>query len=298
MSTQPAAIEITDLAKEYPPKQVLRGVNVRVPYGTTLCLLGPNGAGKTTTVEILQGLRRASRGTVRVLGEDPAPRTNAWRARIGVVSQASGDLGELTVREAVELASRFFADPMPVDEAVARVGLCDDARSRAGKLSGGRRRRLDIALAVVGRPELLFLDEPTTGFDPEARRGLWQLVSDLKSDGTTVLLTTHYLDEAEVLADDVAILLDGRVVEQGSPAALRDRAGQSSTVSWLEGPTRRSVETATPTAVVADLLARHRGADGEVPGLQVVRPSLEDHYLALITAHQHPSAPETARRPS
>ena len=151
MSTQPAAIEITDLAKEYPPKQVLRGVNVRVPYGTTLCLLGPNGAGKTTTVEILQGLRRASGGTVRVLGEDPAPRTNAWRARIGVVSQASGDLGELTVREAVELASRFFADPMPVDEAVARVGLCDDARSRAGARahSAGRPRRLGTDHLVV-----------------------------------------------------------------------------------------------------------------------------------------------------
>lgn len=297
-TTRDAAIEVRSLTKEYPPKKVLRGLDLTVAHGTTLCLLGPNGAGKTTVVEILQGLRRAGGGTVRVLGEDPGPRDDAWRARLGVVSQMSGDLGELRVREAVELASRFFTDPLPVDEVVERVGLVDDARTQAGRLSGGRRRRLDIGMAIVGRPELLFLDEPTTGFDPGARRALWQLVADLKSDGTTILLTTHYLDEAEVLADDVAILMDGRIVEQGSPADLRARSGQTSTVSWTEDGQTHRVETTTATAVVADLMDRLRGPDGEVPGLQVVRPSLEEHYLALIEAHHREAqpTPEPARR--
>ncbi|CAM2851811.1 ABC transporter ATP-binding protein [Actinomyces slackii] len=294
------AVQIHELTKDYPPKRVLRGLDLEIPHGATLCLLGPNGAGKTTAVEILQGLRRATSGTVRVLGQDPAPRTRSWRARLGVVSQASGDLGQLSVREAVELASRFFTQPMAVEEAIERVGLADDARTRAGRLSGGRRRRLDIALAIVGRPELLFLDEPTTGFDPGARRALWRLVADLKSEGTTILLTTHYLDEAEVLADEVAILLEGRIVEQGSPADLRARSDQGATVSWIENGTAHRLDTPAPTAVLADLMGRLRGPDGEVPGLQVVRPSLEDHYLALIEAHHHAddSAPASTRRAS
>ena len=299
-TTRSPAIEIRSLTKEYPPKKVLQGLDLTVPHGTTLCLLGPNGAGKTTTVEILQGLRRATSGTVRVLGQDPGPRLDTWRSRLGVVSQTSGDLGELRVREVVDLVSRFFAHPMDVDEAVERVGLTDDAHTLAGRLSGGRRRRLDIAMAIVGRPELLFLDEPTTGFDPGARRALWKLVSDLKSDGTTILLTTHYLEEAEVLADDVAILLNGRIVEQGSPAALRAASGQTSKVTWIENGATRSVETPTPTAVVAELMSRLRGSDGEIPGLQVERPSLEDHYLALVETHHQSedSAPEPARRAS
>ena len=193
MTTNPA-VSISSLTKSYGSKQVLRGLDLQVPTGGVLALLGPNGAGKTTTVEILQGLRRRDGGSVTVLGEDPRRSSRAWRARIGVVSQTSTDMGDLTVNEAVAHVARFYTEPADVAATIGRVGLADDARTRASRLSGGRRRRLDVALAIVGRPELLFLDEPTTGFDPKARRVFWKLVKDLRADGTTVLLTTHYLD--------------------------------------------------------------------------------------------------------
>ena len=281
----PTAISVNQLTKSYGSKRVLDGLDLTVPTGSVLALLGPNGAGKTTTVEILQGLRRRAGGTVSVLGEDPARAGRAWRARIGVVSQSSTDMGDLTVTEAVEHISRFYAEPADTAETVARVGLADDARTRASRLSGGRRRRLDVALAIIGRPELLFLDEPTTGFDPEARHVFWDLVKDLRTDGTSVLLTTHYLDEAAQLADEVAIILGGRVIEYGTPEALARQAGSERTVSWIEDGVERTEYTATPTAVVRGLMGRLTGPDGEVPGLQVHTPSLEDHYLELVSRH-------------
>ena len=266
-------------------KHVLTGLDLDVPTGTVLALLGPNGAGETTTVEILQGLRRRDGGSVTVLGEDPQRSSRAWRARIGVVSQTSADFKDLTVTEAVGHVARFFARPADVAETIDRVGLSDDARTRASRLSGGRRRRLDVALAIIGRPELLFLDEPTTGFDPEARHVFWDLVKDLRTDGTTVLLTTHYLDEAAQLADEVAIILGGRVIEYGTPEALARQAGSERTVSWIEDDVERTEYTTTPTAVVRGLMGRLTGPDGEVPGLQVHTPSLEDHYLELVSRH-------------
>ncbi|VEG27978.1 ABC transporter ATP-binding protein [Actinomyces howellii] len=285
MSSAPAAIEIRSLTKSYGDKEVLRGLDLSVPAGSVLALLGPNGAGKTTTVEILQGLRRRDGGEVRVLGEDPQRSPRAWRARIGVVSQTAADLDSLTVTEAVSHVSRFFADPDDVATTIDRVGLSDDARTRVSRLSGGRRRRLDVALAIVGRPELLFLDEPTTGFDPKARRAFWTLVEDLAADGTTVLLTTHYLDEAARLADEVAIVVGGRVVEHDAPEVLARQAGDQRTVSWIEDGAEHTEHTLRPTAVVQGLAARLAGPDGEIPGLQVHTPTLEDHYLDLVSLH-------------
>ncbi|MDO4887750.1 MAG: ABC transporter ATP-binding protein [Actinomycetaceae bacterium] len=280
--TNDTAIDIRSLTKSYGDKQVLKDLDLTVPAGSILALLGPNGAGKTTTVEILQGLRRRDSGSVAVLGSDPARAPRTWRARIGVVSQTSADLADLTVTEAVTHISRFYAAPADVAATIERVGLADDARTRAGRLSGGRRRRLDVALAIVSRPELLFLDEPTTGFDPEARRAFWDLIEDLREDGTTVLLTTHYLDEAAHLADDVAVVLGGRIIERGRPDELARRAGTLRTVTWVEDGVERVERTATPTATVRELIARLAGPDGEVPGLQVRTPTLEDHYLELI----------------
>ena len=284
MTTRPA-IGIESLTKSYGDKQVLRGLDLQVPTGGVLALLGPNGAGKTTTVEILQGLRRRDGGSVTVLGHDPQRSSRAWRARIGVVSQASADFKDLTVTEAVSHVARFFAQPADVAAIIERVGLADDARTRASRLSGGRRRRLDVALAIVGRPELLFLDEPTTGFDPEARREFWGLVEDLNADGTTVLLTTHYLDEAAHLADDVAIVLGGRIAAQGSPEDLARGEGDL-TVSWIEDGVGRSLRTTAPTAVVRGLMSRLAGPGEEVPGLRVTAPSLEERYLELVAAHE------------
>ena len=283
--SQLPAVQISGLTKSYGNKRVLENLDLAVPAGTVLSLLGPNGAGKTTVVEILQGLRRRGGGTVSVLGEDPGRASRAWRARIGVVSQTSADLKDLTVAEAVGHVARFFSRPADAAETIDRVGLSDDAGTRASRLSGGRRRRLDVALAIIGRPELLFLDEPTTGFDPEARHVFWDLVKDLRTDGTTVLLTTHYLDEAAHLADEVAIILGGRVVEYGTPEALARQAGSKRTVSWIEDGAERTESTATPTCVVRGLMDRLTGPDGEVPGLQVHTPSLEDHYLELVSRH-------------
>ena len=284
MTTNPA-VSISSLTKSYGSKQVLRGLDLQVPTGGVLALLGPNGAGKTTTVEILQGLRRRDGGNVTVLGEDPQRSSRAWRARIGVVSQASTDMGDLTVNEAVSHVARFYTEPADVAATIGRVGLADDARTRASRLSGGRRRRLDVALAIVGRPELLFLDEPTTGFDPEARREFWGLVEDLNADGTTVLLTTHYLDEAAHLADDVAIVLGGRIAAQGSPEDLARGEGDL-TVSWIEDGAERTERTTAPTAVVRGLMSRLAGPGEEVPGLRVTAPSLEERYLELVSAHE------------
>jgi ABC-2 type transport system ATP-binding protein len=273
------AIRVRGLVKRYPEQVAVDGVDLDIERGEVFALLGPNGAGKTTTVEILEGLRRRTDGEVSVLGEDPGRPTRAWRARLGIVTQTATDLGELTVREAVRHYSRYYPSPRDPDEVIATVGLTDQARKRVGKLSGGQRRRVDVALGIVGRPELLFLDEPTTGFDPAARRLFWGLVGELADGGTTILLTTHYLEEAEALAGRVGVINRGTLVAIGDTASLGGRATAKAVVSWLEDGRRRTEEAEHPDRFVADLVARH---DGEVPGLTVRRPSLEDAYLSLI----------------
>ena len=276
------AIRVSGLRKTYERRAAVDGLDLTVERGEVFSLLGPNGAGKSTTVEILEGYRRRDGGDVSVLGHDPARVTAEWKSRIGIVLQRVDDLAqssELTVREWVGSTAAYFPDPMRADEAIELVGLVDKRDARASSLSGGQRRRLDVALGIVGRPELLFLDEPTTGFDPEARRQFWALIESLADAGTTILLTTHYLDEAEHLADRVAVINAGRIVEVGAPATLGGRADAAATVRWIgpDGPQR--VTTDVPTRTVLELARRF---DGEIPELVVERPSLEDVYLRMI----------------
>lgn len=274
----PAAVRVSGLRKRYRDKVAVDGIDLEIGRGEVFALLGPNGAGKTTTVEILQGRRRRDSGEVSVLGTDPALGNRAWRARIGVVPQSGLAGGELTVRELVAQFSAYFPDPRDPDEVIAAVGLTSEAGTRLRRLSGGQQRRADVAVGIVGRPELLFLDEPTTGFDPQARRQFWELVSGLASDGTTIVLTTHYLDEAAALASRVGVIVAGRVVATGAPADL-GRPDDTATVSWLGPDGVQSAVTSTPTDFVIHLAQR---AQGELPGLTIARPSLEDRYLELI----------------
>jgi ABC-2 type transport system ATP-binding protein len=276
------AIEVRGLRKTYGGTVAVDGLDLRVPRGEVFALLGPNGAGKTTTVEILEGFRRADSGEVRVLGADPQRAGHAWRARIGIVLQGTGEFDDLKVREVVHHFARFYPRAEPPDRVVERVGLATKRDALTHTLSGGQKRRLDVALGIVGRPELLFLDEPTTGFDPEARREFWDLIRGLAAEHTTILLTTHYLHEAEALADRVGVLAGGRLVAVAPPAELGDRAQAKATVSWQGPDGPESAITDTPTAFVADLAARLGG--GEVPGLTVTRPTLEDVYLRMIGA--------------
>jgi ABC-2 type transport system ATP-binding protein len=274
-------IEVAGLVKRYGPRTVVDAVDLTIAHGEVVALLGPNGAGKTTSVEILEGYTTRDAGDVRVLGVDPAAGDRRWRSRIGVVLQSSGGFDELTVREIVHHMASLFPDPADPDETIALVGLTDSADRRRGRLSGGQRRRVDVALGIVGRPALLFLDEPTTGFDPDARRQFWDLIRGLRERGTTMLLTTHYLDEAEALADRICVLVDGRVRAMGTPSELGGRQHATATVSWLEDGERRTAATDEPTQLVCEL-ARRLG--GEIPELAVARPSLEDTYLALVHA--------------
>jgi len=274
------AVRVRGLRKQYQGKAAVDGVDLDIEPGEVFALLGPNGAGKTTTVEILEGQRRRSGGEVTVLGQDPAHADRAWRARVGIVPQSDLAAGELTVREIVTEFSAFYPSPRDPDEVIAAVGLTEKAGARLRRLSGGQRRRVDVAIGIIGRPELLFLDEPTTGFDPQARRQFWELIGGLSHDGTTILLTTHYLEEAEALANRVAVLAGGRIVALGPPADLGG-PDQSATVSWLTPEGTRSVRTDTPTRFVTELA---RAAGGEIAGLAVTRPSLEDRYLQLIGA--------------
>ena len=276
------AVDARGLRKRYGAKQAVDGIDLRVERGEIFAVLGPNGAGKTTTVEILEGFRRRDAGEVRVLGEDPQTAGRAWRSRIGVVLQDSRDQAELTVAEIVRHFATFYPAPRDPDEVIDAVGLREKARTRTRQLSGGQRRRLDVALGIVGRPELLFLDEPTTGFDPQARRAFWALVRSLREDGTTILLTTHYLDEAAHLADRAAVVRAGRVVALDAPDRLGGPDARRPEVRWLDDGAWRSERTDSPTTLVASLTARYAGPDGEVPGLSVTRPSLEDVYLELI----------------
>lgn len=274
-----AVIRVRGLRKEYSGHAAVDDLDLTVDRGEIFAVLGPNGAGKTTTTEILAGHRTATSGDVQVLGVDPAHGTRRWRTRIGVVLQSTDDLAELTVRELVHQFARYYPDPRDPDALIDAVGLTSHATKRTRTLSGGQRRRLDVALGVIGRPELLFLDEPTTGFDPGARRSFWALIERLRAEGTTIWLTTHYLDEADHLADRLAVMRAGRVVALDTPGGLRARTEGTAVVRWRDG----EVTTPEPSAVLRDLLTRY---DGEVPGLEVLRPSLEDVYLDLIEENE------------
>jgi ABC-2 type transport system ATP-binding protein len=290
---------VRGLRKAYGDVEAVRGLDLDVRAGEILAFLGPNGAGKTTTVEILEGFRERTGGSVEVLGEDPARAGGAWRARIGVVLQESEPPGLLTVREALELFAGYFPHPRPVSDTIEQVGLGPQADRRAAKLSGGQKRRLDVAMALIGDPELLFLDEPTTGFDPAARREAWEVIAALQALGKTVFLTTHYMEEAQRLADRVAIVKDGLIVAEGPPDELAGMRADRATIAFAEPGSelppglsvaprrgaRGTVELETER-VVEDLAvltgwARERGID--LPGLTVTRPTLEDVYLELTS---------------
>jgi ABC-2 type transport system ATP-binding protein len=273
------AVRVRGLRKSYGDVAAVDGVDLDIEHGEVFALLGPNGAGKTTTVEILEGYRRRDGGEVTVLGTDPGQGGREWRSRIGIVLQSNADADELTVREMIRYFAAYYPSPADPDAVIDSVGLTEKAGARLRQLSGGQRRRVDVALGIVGNPELLFLDEPTTGFDPEARRQFWHLIKGLAEEGTTILLTTHYLDEAEELANRVAVIAAGRIRAVGPPAELGGRGTARATVSWMADGGRQSVETDTPSAVVTELAARF---GGEVPELTVTRPSLEDTYLAMI----------------
>jgi ABC-2 type transport system ATP-binding protein len=279
MDANGLAVSVQGLRKSYGDVAAVSGIDLGIARGEVFALLGPNGAGKTTTVEILEGYRDRDGGEVSVLGTDPRRGGRPWRARIGIVLQLASDPPELTVGEMVAHFAGFYPSPRRPAEVIDLVGLTDKARSRIHSLSGGQQRRLDVALGLVGDPELLFLDEPTTGFDPAARRAFWEVIRALAGGGVTVLLTTHYLDEAAALADRVAVIKDGVIVAAGDPADLGGRAVADAVVSWQDTDGTRSERTAEPTRLVAGLAARY---GGEVPGLTVTRPSLEDVYLELI----------------
>ncbi|SDR87831.1 ABC transporter ATP-binding protein [Agrococcus carbonis] len=274
MSTAPPVV-VDGLTKRYGARTVVDGVSFEIARGETFALLGPNGAGKSTTVEMLEGFRSPTSGTARVLGVDPRRGDGDWRSRIGVVLQSTGQAGALTVREILTHFARVFPHARDVDETIAAVGLTEHARRRVSKLSGGQQRRVDVALGIIGRPEVLFLDEPTTGFDPQARRDFWQLIRQVASDGTTILLTTHYLEEAEQLADRAGIIAGGRLLALDRVDAIGGAEARTPIVRWSDASGRHEVRTTEPAAVV-------RSLGGEPAGLEVVRPSLEDVYLELI----------------
>lgn len=303
----PEIIAVSGLRKSYGDVSVLHGVDLQVGRGEIFALLGPNGAGKTTTQEILTGFSSRTGGSVSVLGRDPAGAGPQWRARLGIVPQDVGSFDELTVKEVVSHFASLYPDPYPVGDVIERTGLAEKANERTVRLSGGQQRRLDIALGIVGRPELVFLDEPTTGLDPQARRVTWDLIRALALDGTTVMLTTHYLDEVEVLCDRVAVLLRGRVAAEGTPGEIGGRADGEAVIEFhalgplsgaqlppvqpagapplgaAEGQVR--ISTAVPSAALRLLLDwAVRLGSYDLPGLTVTRPTLEDVYLRMIAS--------------
>jgi ABC-2 type transport system ATP-binding protein len=295
-----AVISVRGLRKSYGQVEAVRGIDLDVAAGQVFAFLGPNGAGKTTTVEVLEGYRDRDAGEVSVLGTDPATPTRAWRERIGIVLQSGKLRPHLTVRESVELFAGYYPSPRPIDETIELVGLADQRNARTERLSGGQQRRLDVALALIGDPELLFLDEPTTGFDPSARRNAWTLIAGLRELGKTVFLTTHYMDEAQELADHVAIIAGGQIVAEGAPNELGGRGAAPTEIRFRLPEGARSetlpheladaLETAdgrlmlrthSPVPVLNSLTRWALELGVDLPGLEVMRPSLEDVYLEL-----------------
>jgi ABC-2 type transport system ATP-binding protein len=275
------AIEVRGLRKHYDEVEALRGIDFAVATGEVFGMLGPNGAGKTTTVEILEGYRKRDGGDVSVLGFDPQRPPREFRERIGVVLQQSELWSVLTVRETHAMFAGYYTKPRDVDEVIALVGLAEKRNARVKTLSGGQRRRLDLGVALVGDPELLFLDEPTTGFDPTARRAAWEMIRALRSLGKTILLTTHYLDEVQELADRVAVLRGGEIVTIGTPAELRAGGGVTE-IRYRENGREVVLTTREPTQTLHELTARAIAAGRELEGLEVHRPTLEDVYIALL----------------
>lgn len=287
------AVTVRDLHKAYGNFDAVTGVSFDVRAGETFALLGPNGAGKSTTIEILEGYRKRSSGAVEVLGVDPAHGGLDWKARLGIVLQSTGESGNVTVTEQLSHFAGFYAKPRSVDEVIAAVGLEEQATTRIAKLSGGQRRRVDVALGIIGRPELLFLDEPTTGFDPEARQGFWRLIRTLKSEGTTILLTTHYLEEAAQLGDRAGIIAAGRLIDIGPIDEIGGQDARVPLVRWRDDTgVRREVRTRHPAMVVADLVTTSGVEPAE---LEIVRPSLEDIYLSLVRAAENDPQAKTSR---
>jgi len=286
------AVDVVGLTKTYRGKsagksmtgpsttKAVDGLDLRIELGEVFALLGPNGAGKSTTIEILEGYRNRDSGEVKVLGVDPQKGDAAWRSRIGIVLQSTKDLSELTVVESLATFAALYPRPRLIDEVLDLVGLSDHADQRGSQLSGGLRRRLDVGLGILGRPELLFLDEPTTGFDPEARRHFWSMIEGLRAEGTTILLTTHYLDEAEALADRVGVINHGALIALDTPSRLGGRGKALATVSYRDSAGRLvEIESDTPTQVVRELASANLG---ELAELKITRPSLEDTYLEMI----------------
>ncbi len=275
-----AAVRVAGLRKSYGALEAVRGIDFEIRVGEVFGLLGPNGAGKTTTIEILEGYRKRDAGDVEVLGEDPKHAGRRWRERVGVVLQSSSLYPNLTVRESLSVFGGYYEKPRDPDEVIGIVGLAEKAGARCRTLSGGQKRRLDLGLALVGNPELIFLDEPTTGFDPGARRTAWETIRNLRSLGTTILLTTHYLDEAEQLADRVAVLREGRIVREGSPAELTGGSAETEIRFRRNGETVVE-QTTEPTRRLHELTAEALERGEELEGLEVRRPTLEDVYLEL-----------------
>ena len=275
-------ISIRGLRKSYGDVEAVRGIDLEVDRGEVFAFLGPNGAGKTTTVEILEGYRKRSGGEVSVLGEDPEHAGREWRERIGIVLQSCRLDPYLTVRESLELYAGYYEAPRSVRETIELVGLSGKADDRASRLSGGQQRRLDVGMALIGDPELLFLDEPTTGFDPSARRQAWDTIAGLRDLGKTVFLTTHYMDEAQRLADRVAIIARGEIVARGAPEELGDRGGRPATISYRGSDGAPvTLSTTTPVETLHELTGKALAEGAELEGLEVRRPSLEDVYLEL-----------------
>ena len=295
------AIRVRGLRKRYGDVEAVRGIDVTVRTGEIFAFLGPNGAGKTTTVEMLEGYRHRDAGEVEVLGSDPARPAPEWRARIGVVLQESEPEAELTVQECVSLYAGYYPRPRPVAETLELVGLADRVATRCGRLSGGQRRRLDVALALIGDPELVFLDEPTTGFDPAARQSAWEVIAGLRDLGKTIFLTTHYMEEAERLADRIAVIAAGRIVAEGTAATLGGRDALASIISFTlpsgvsaaglppavagavtSGPGEKiETRSTSPLPLLGALAAWATARNVDLPDLQVFRPTLEDVYLQL-----------------